>query len=467
MLRTSRRRASNSRLETLEQRALLTTITVTSLADNLDDDGQTTLREAIAEAGATKADDDIVFADGLNGVIALTILNDDETNEVRIGSKRLKVTGTPNDDVIEFELDSLYVHVRMNDQVGSFLRSAYGRVQIHAGDGDDVIDGTQLIQETKVFGEEGDDTIMTGAGFDYLDGGPGHDHLDGGDNGDILLGSTGNDSLLGGDGGDSLRGGNGKDTLRGGAAADVVKGDNGADFIHGNEGFDKLHGGGGNDDLRAGKDDDTVTGNGGQDTIDGGFGADSLTGGADADEIFGSDGDDTIDGGDGADYLHGGKGFDLILGGTGKDTLLGRQGSDVLLGENGSDLLVGFSGRDILYGGGGADTLRGQGGDDLLLGAFVAPESGGLQSFLSGGILDEWLSSRDYETRVHNVWKRTGGTDDRLNTEYLIGANRTGQTVFADGARDVLTGGGALDLFFARSGSDVFDQAASEFLEEL
>lgn len=72
----TRRRGSAS--EALEDRSLLSTITVTSLADNEDVDGEVTLREAITAANedtsvdgsvAGNGPDVIRFADGLCGTI--------------------------------------------------------------------------------------------------------------------------------------------------------------------------------------------------------------------------------------------------------------------------------------------------------------------------------------------------------------------------------------------------------------
>ena len=66
-----RRRAARSKqscTESLEFRSLLTTFTVTSLADS----GAGSLRQAILDANNTAGDDEIVFQSGLNGTIALT-----------------------------------------------------------------------------------------------------------------------------------------------------------------------------------------------------------------------------------------------------------------------------------------------------------------------------------------------------------------------------------------------------------
>ena len=61
-------RPKRSCTESLEFRSLLTTFTVTSLADS----GSGSLRQAILDANATAGDDEILFQSGLNGTIALT-----------------------------------------------------------------------------------------------------------------------------------------------------------------------------------------------------------------------------------------------------------------------------------------------------------------------------------------------------------------------------------------------------------
>ncbi|MFK7821301.1 MAG: hypothetical protein AB8G99_21480 [Planctomycetaceae bacterium] len=76
MLQLNRRKSKSQRVEPLEERTLLSTITITSLQDNLDTDGKVTLREALLAAnedrsvdGSEAGDgaDTIVFASGFGG----------------------------------------------------------------------------------------------------------------------------------------------------------------------------------------------------------------------------------------------------------------------------------------------------------------------------------------------------------------------------------------------------------------
>ena len=186
--------------------------------------------------------------------------------------------------------------------------------------------------------------------------------------------------------------------------------------------------------------------------------------------VGGQNGADLLSGGSGEDYINAGQGPDTLSGGTEDDTLLGREGNDVLLGEGGDDSLIGLTGRDILYGGNGRDTLQGRASGDILIGGLVTPPEGtAIRELLTGGIRSEWLSGRDYDTRVANITGRTGQTGNRLNSHFLVGSDRSGQNVTDDGVPDELLGGSGslLDLFFARVDDDLFDRTDSEFLENV
>src|SRR5262249_12713887 len=66
--RASRRRAARLLLEALEDRTMLSTFTILNLADS----GDGSLRQAILDANVNPGPDQINFADGLSGTIALT-----------------------------------------------------------------------------------------------------------------------------------------------------------------------------------------------------------------------------------------------------------------------------------------------------------------------------------------------------------------------------------------------------------
>jgi Ca2+-binding RTX toxin-like protein len=129
-------------------------------------------------------------------------------------------------------------------------------VNIHGGDGDDVIFGSDA-SRSNVFGDGGDD------------------HLFAGEKGSFLFGGDGNDTLTGVNGPDALSGDAGDDRLDGHAGDDGLSGGSGDDDVHGGYGFDSLDGNEGRDRLVGGFGDDT-------------FAADD----GEADQVFGSRGRD-------------------------------------------------------------------------------------------------------------------------------------------------------------------------------
>lgn len=72
-----------------------------------------------------------------------------------------------------------------------------------------------------VAGREGFDTIIGGAGRDWLGGFEGNDTIRGGGGNDSIGGSEGDDQLFGGDGRDTIIGGDGVDWLDGGRGSDL------------------------------------------------------------------------------------------------------------------------------------------------------------------------------------------------------------------------------------------------------
>jgi Ca2+-binding RTX toxin-like protein len=126
------------------------------------------------------------------------------------------------------------------------------------------------------------------------------------------------------------------DVIYGNGAANILSGENGNDILNGRGGADVLYGGLGDDLLYGGAGDDQLYGNEGNDRLYGGAGADLL------------------DGGDGTDYLYGGAGDDRLFGGTGRDHLYGQDGNDFLNG--GAANTPDDGALDILDGGAGSDT---------------------------------------------------------------------------------------------------------------
>ncbi|MEG0197994.1 MAG: type I secretion C-terminal target domain-containing protein, partial [Acinetobacter sp.] len=85
-----------------------------------------------------------------------------------------------------------------------------------------LLDHSAKTESVRLYGYDGDDTLIGGSGNDLLRGGDGNDTLNGGAGKDLLIGGSGNDTLIGGTGSDTAlfelldnldaRGGNGTDT---------------------------------------------------------------------------------------------------------------------------------------------------------------------------------------------------------------------------------------------------------------
>ncbi|HTO80761.1 MAG TPA: type I secretion C-terminal target domain-containing protein [Methylomirabilota bacterium] len=245
-----------------------------------------------------------------------------------------------------------------------------------------------------LYGQAGNDSLVSGSARDVLDGGDGNDTLVAGDDSDTLSGGAGADSLDGGDGRDSLDGGVGADTMSGGAGDDIFRVDDPGDVVI--DVVEKPSTGSlldSNDDeiissvdipslpahieqvLLVGSAtvaignalDNSIGGNDQPNELSGLGGNDSISGGAGGDTLIGGDGNDALGGGAGTDSIVGGTGDDSVGGGGENDTVDGGDGNDQLICGTGADSLIGGGGNDrfiVVNADHGQDTMAGGGGDD-------------------------------------------------------------------------------------------------------
>ncbi len=296
---------------------------------------------------------------------------------------------------------------------------------------DNIVADLDLNKVGHVYGAAGNDllTIVATTHGVALHGNDGHDTLVSGASSDFLFGDAGNDSLTGGDGGDSLTGGTGNDALVGGAGNDTLIGDSGYDAISGGDNDDfirliasstggSVDGGAGNDTVEGVYSDLsqwTFTGNEvfrvyGSNTLnateagkfakielDSGYASGTLnfSGTANAtgnlnlswiQYINGGTGNDalsivttntavTVHGNNGNDTLTSGASSDLLFGDAGNDSLVGGDADDSITGGTGNDALVGGAGNDTLIGDSGYDTISGGDNDDFI--RLIASSTGG------------------------------------------------------------------------------------------
>ncbi|MEB8387033.1 calcium-binding protein [Rhodobacteraceae bacterium KMM 6894] len=304
-------------------------------------------------------------------------------------------------------------------------------------------------------GHDGNDTIKTLGGDDYVRGGKGADDLDGGD------GARDRISYWSSKAGVTVDFTNNANNAGGEAAGDLLTG------------FEDISGSKHDDHITTDDNDNRIAGHDGNDTIKAGGGNDFIRGGAGADDIDGGDGD-----GDIISYFRSAGAVNVALALSGRNTngdedddptpstasgghaegdtliniehLWGASGfSDTLRGNEMDNELRGFSGKDTLRGGQGDDTLEGGNGADELHGG----DGKDFASYINSdeGVRVKLNSSGD-STSV-------GGDEaqgDRLfEIEGVIGSQHGDDL---EGYRDdTLFGNDGRDLLRVSAGSNVLD----------
>lgn len=325
--------------------------------------------------------------------------------------------------------------------------------------GDD--DLKAVIDDSYMYGFNGNDIIHGSKGEDVIYGGQGDDTIDAGDGDDYVFGGAGDDILNGGKGNDILYGGNGEDTYMFGRdyGTDIISDSKGKCTIQFEEDIlleelsmyqvgenavieikdteDKLivenycekperyvlrmgdkiismkeHMTDSKDSYLSGSDHNDYMVNSNKCIVAGGMGGDRMIGTDDAEYVFGdsgddqllvSGGDDVIFGGAGKDYINGGDGDDVIDAGTGKDFIDGGKGNDVYLFHQGF----------------GTDSIMDCDGENTIL-------------------FDEGLKAGDikaYRSNWNDLLLTFDGLEDTLNLKnYCISEEaRNFNLVFADG----------------------------------
>lgn len=232
----------------------------------------------------------------------------------------LTIQATEGADNVTMAVDGDELVVTLNGIEERHELAKIKRIEAFLKDGNDTFTAdANVLVNTYVFGDTGDDRITTGSGEDTISGGAGKNVMFGGAGNDRINGSNGRDTLDGQEGDDRLYGKGGGDDLTGGAGVDRLFGDDengpaGDDILRGGASNDKLYGYGGNDSLYGQRQNDLLFGGEGIDLLDGGDGNDSLDGQAGEDQLFGGIGDDILTSKDIAkDSLNGGDGEDEAI----------------------------------------------------------------------------------------------------------------------------------------------------------
>lgn len=357
--------------------------------------------------------DDALFGGSGNDVMAGGIDDDvlqgdagNDTLEGWFGSDALfggagndLISGEENDDLIETGDGTDSVFAGNGNDVVSYTGG--GRDQLDGGDGTDWISfqshgaavTVNLLTGAPVTADDGTTvtTIADLSGFENIRGTAFDDTLVGDDGDNVIDGGLGFDQMIGHGGNDTFlsgaiysvvdysseTGGQGIDLVfqafTPGLSAHIagtdshgdtdrlfniyaIIGTGFADNIQGNDNANELHGGDGHDFLNGLNGNDQVFGGGGNDALWGFFGADTLVGGLGSNQLRGEDGADAMYATEGVtfDNFFGGAGFDRVsyeAFNAGIEVVGGTQvwqGGVQIANLDGVEQLVGSAGNDVI-----------------------------------------------------------------------------------------------------------------------
>jgi len=460
---------------------------------------------AVGMAGSNVGSDTLVNFDQVRG---------SNFNDTLLGSNRTDLTeqfegragndyidGRGGFDIVRYNSATTQVIVNLATGLATGAMgndTLVGIEGVRGGSGNDILTGGNALNGTtvndgllEVFrGEEGNDTIDGGQGYDRVD------YTSSTAGVVVVLNDTLDGSASDGFGGtDVLRHIEG---VRGSAFNDVLTGSNSAAFesFEGREGNDTINGNGGVDRVdyqnsRAGVTVNLVSGlasdgYGGTDTLSN---IENVRGSRDFNDlIIGSSANNKLEGLGGNDTLNGGAGADNMIGGDGSDTYYVDNIGDVVSETNavvstgGTDLVLSYLSAYTL----GANVENGRilsSGTASLTGNALANllYAGAGNNVLDGGLGTD-TASYQYATAgvtvslASTVAQATGGSgsDTLKNVENLTGSNfadtltgstgnntlngGTGNDILNGGAgNDVLIGGLGADQLTGGTGADRFD----------
>ena len=280
----------------------------------------------------------------------------------------------------------------------------------------------------------GNDTLVSGAGNDWLVGDDGVDTVSYAGSGavtiDLAIDMSQNTI---GAGSDRLTF---VENVVGSAFGDTLTGDGSANLLAGAGGNDTLEGAAGDDALDGGADTDTASyaGAGGAVTVSLALAGAQNTSGAGSDTLTGFE------------NLSGSASGDTLTGDNSANHLAGAGGNDTLSGASGDDTLDGGAGNDSLIAGSGVDTVSYTGASAVTVDLSVA----GAQNTVSAGL--DTLADFENVLGSESGDRLTGNASGNL----LSGADGN-DTLTGGGGDDVLEGGSGIDSMIGGSGDDFFD----------
>lgn len=327
--------------------------------------------------------------DQIPGIVQWVLDPNDSADVLLGGAGADQLFGGIGDDLLEGGSEGDNLFGDSGNDTASYSGSSAGvsvSLVTGLGSGGDATDDV-LVSIENLIGSAFNDTLIgtnianeihAGGGDDFVDGGAGADVLDGGSGVDTITyrGSNAGVAILLNDAPSVSTGGFAQgDTISnfenalGSQFADVITGDSGANVIDGGLGNDLLSGGGGNDTLALElwnfqANSHTIPGQTGTITLgenNAQTQAQRFLGGNVAES-------DTISG---FENVIGSRLHETITGNSQANLLDGNLGDDKLFGGGGADTLIGGFGNDTMDGGAGADTFIYEVGGDAVLGNTV------------------------------------------------------------------------------------------------
>jgi len=344
--------------------------------------------------------------------------------------------------------DQIYVIHTDDSSPGDLDFDYFFRAEVYGNQGDDYLVSYEF--GDRLYGDSGNDTLFGGDGRDYLSGGSGNDEIwtgpsnpigYGQDDGDVVWAGSGNDivRLQNADNGDTIRGEDGYDIL----------------YLYNSDGlisqFSLIAGGSNSGLLASGFEELHYYGGPGFEVVEGGNEADWITGGGGTDLISGWDGEDWLFGDDGEDVVNGGAGDDNIYGGEDADSLRGDDGNDVLNGDGGNDVITDGAGNDLVRGDAGNDTIRTGSGTDSVHGGdgddIIREDATDISTVSIGGHLVQRIGG--------DTLRGDSGNDD-------IQGGTGNDQIYGDRGNDTLNGGEHNDLLDGGDGTDAMNGGAGD-----
>lgn len=312
-------------------------------------------------------------------------------------------------------------------------------------------------------------TASDGTSIDYLfdfDNIKGSD-IQGANVGDTLTGNSDDNKIYAGEGDDTIFSTTGSDYLDGEGDTKLVNKDGGDWIDYSNQITTRV-----NLQLDAGNGDGTGVDNFTNTliNIENIRGTNAVAG----DTITGDAGDNIIEGGDNNNNADTDANYETLSGGEGNDTIYGEGGRDKLYGNSGDDTLYGGDASDRLYGGAGDDKYIGGAGYDYV---FYNGDDGTNDpisiNFTNGGVVDAHgdtgLASDVYQ-EIEYIFGSDGGADyfkgddNSTNTVAFNGLNGAdtiiggagNENLIGEDGNDLITGGDGNDVLSGQNDNDTF-----------